>query len=91
MFSLGFTGFNSKDIPTEVVSAFLSAFSKLEQKVIMRFDPKYLPYKPTNVMAEEWIPQQEILGKITSKMIQKNFHNIFPNDSISYNNLTNLF
>ena len=29
----------------------------------MRFDPKYLPYKPKNVMAEEWIPQQEILGK----------------------------
>lgn len=28
----------------------------------MRFDPKYLPYKPNNVMAEEWIPQQEILG-----------------------------
>ena len=62
LFSLGFTGFDSKDIPTEVVSAFLSAFSKLRQRVIMRFDPNYLPYKPTNVLVEEWIPQQEILG-----------------------------
>ena len=63
LFSLGFTGFDSKDIPTAVVTAFLSAFSQLQQRVIMRFDPKYLPYKPKNVMAEEWIPQQEILGK----------------------------
>ena len=63
LFSLGFTGFDSKDIPTAVVTAFLSAFSQLQQRVIMRFDPKYLPYKPNNVMAEEWIPQQEILGK----------------------------
>ena len=79
LFSLGFTGFDSKDIPTDVVSAFLSAFSKLEQKVIMRFDPKYLPYKPTNVMAEEWIPQQEILGKINSNLIQKNLNYLILN------------
>merc|ERR1712224_854307 len=36
--------------------------SKLRQRVIMRFDPKYLPYKPNNVLVEEWIPQQEILA-----------------------------
>lgn len=62
LFSLGFTGFDSKDVPTEVVSSFLSAFGKVEQRVIMRFDPKYLPEVPDNVMAAEWIPQQEILG-----------------------------
>ena len=62
LFSLGFTGFDSKDIPKEVVAAFLSAFSKLKQRVIMRFDAKYLPYQPKNVLVEEWIPQQEILG-----------------------------
>lgn len=62
LFSLGFTGFDSKDVPTDVVSSFLSAFGKVEQRVIMRFDPKYLPEVPDNVMAAEWIPQQEILG-----------------------------
>ena len=28
----------------------------------MRFDATYLPYQPENVLVEEWIPQQEILG-----------------------------
>ena len=44
--------------------AFISAFARLEQKVVMRFDPKFLPFVPDNVMVANWVPQQEILGKL---------------------------
>jgi glucuronosyltransferase len=64
VFSLGFTGFEPKDIPAEVVAAFVKAFSRLEQKVIMRFDKEYIVGKPDNVMVTTWIPQQDLLGKI---------------------------
>ena len=63
MFSLGYTGFNAKDVPHQIVTAFVNAFAKLKQKVIMRFDANYLPYVPENVMVRDWIPQQDLLGK----------------------------
>ena len=62
LFSLGCTGFSAKDFPAEVTDAFISAFGRLEQKVIMRFDPKFLPNVPDNVMVSNWVPQQDILG-----------------------------
>ena len=62
LFSLGFTGFSSKDFPAETTLQFLQAFSKLSQRVIMRFDPDYLPFVPENVLVAKWVPQQSILG-----------------------------
>jgi glucuronosyltransferase len=47
-----------------VTQAFISAFARLEQKVIMRFDPKFLTNVPDNVMVVNWVPQQDILGLI---------------------------
>jgi hypothetical protein len=47
-----------------VTQAFISAFARLEQKVIMRFDPKFLTNVPDNVMVANWVPQQDILGLI---------------------------
>lgn len=69
LFSLGFTGFSSKDFPAETTVEFLKAFSKLSQRVIMRFDPEFLPFVPENVMVAKWVPQQSILGN------QIYFHN----------------
>ena len=62
LFSLGCTGFSAKDFPAEVTSSFVSAFAKLKQKVIMRFDPTLIPDVPDNVIVSNWVPQQEILG-----------------------------
>ncbi len=64
LFSLGYTGFSAKDVPVPIVLSFIDAFAKLKQKVIMRFDRKYLPYVPENVMVRDWIPQQDLLGKM---------------------------
>ena len=52
--SLGYTGFSAKDVPPQVVKALLDAFSALDQRVIMRFDPSFLPYIPSNVMVSNW-------------------------------------
>ena len=62
LFSLGYTGFSAKDIPKNVVHALVDAFSQLDQKVIMRFDPSAMPYIPKNVLVSNWIPQQDLLG-----------------------------
>lgn len=53
-YSLGYTGFSAKDVPPQVVKALLDAFSALDQRIIMRFDPSFLPYVPSNVMVSNW-------------------------------------
>ena len=60
---MGYTGFEPKDVPRRFLVAVLTAFSRLRQKVIMRFDEKYLPFKPDNVLVSGWVPQQDILGE----------------------------
>ena len=64
LFSLGFTGFQSKDIPVGVLESFVKVFAKLELTVIMRFQPgpDWVMEIPGNVHMMEWVPQQEILG-----------------------------
>ena len=71
MFSLGCTGFSAKDFPAEVTSSFVSAFAKLKQKVIMRFDPTLIPDVPDNVIVSNWVPQQEILGEAFSDSLAR--------------------
>merc|ERR1712200_102772 len=58
----GFTGFLPRDIPREVMDGFLYAFSRIPQRVIMRFDPEVLSYIPDNVMVVDWMPQLDLLG-----------------------------
>lgn len=67
VFSLGVT-FNAEDIPTGLVNAFLDAFSRLKQNVIMKVNKKLkLTTLPTNVKLVDWLPQQALLGsKFTS-------------------------
>eukprot|EP00090_Calanus_glacialis_P024879 TRINITY_DN38607_c0_g1_i1.p1 TRINITY_DN38607_c0_g1~~TRINITY_DN38607_c0_g1_i1.p1 ORF type:complete len:264 (-),score=82.07 TRINITY_DN38607_c0_g1_i1:122-913(-) len=61
LFSLGYTGFEPRDVPTAVVSAFIGAFGKLSQKVIMRFDAILVTNIPDNVLIVDWFPQHDLL------------------------------
>ncbi|XP_069186025.1 UDP-glucuronosyltransferase 2B1 isoform X2 [Procambarus clarkii] len=62
VFSLGFTGYEATSVPTRVMDAFLAAFSRLQQRVLLRFNPALLPYVPDNIMVVDWLPQHDVLG-----------------------------
>ncbi|XP_050705063.1 UDP-glucuronosyltransferase 1A8-like [Eriocheir sinensis] len=62
LFSLGYTGFEASAVPGEVMGAFLNAFARLQQRVLLRFNPALLPTTPDNVMVMDWLPQHDILG-----------------------------
>ena len=40
----------------------LTAFSKLKQRVIWKFEKEDLPNIPENVLISKWLPQSDILG-----------------------------
>ncbi len=65
LLSMGYTGFRADVVPPGIIKAFVTAFSKMKQRIIMRFDPSQLPFVPDNVMVMDWVPQQDILGKPT--------------------------
>ena len=62
LFSLGYTGVKPKHVPGFVVAAFIEAFAKLEQRVIMRFDPSLVEAVPENVLVVPWFPQHDLLA-----------------------------
>jgi glucuronosyltransferase len=62
LFSLGFTGFEPRDVPEGVVSSFMNAFASIDQRVIMRFDATLIPHVPKNVMIVDWFPQHDLLA-----------------------------
>jgi len=64
LFSLGYTGFEPRDVPTNVINSFIEAFSKLSQKVIMRFDASLVSNIPSNLLIVDWFPQHDLLGTI---------------------------
>jgi glucuronosyltransferase len=43
--------------------AFLSAFSKLNQRVLWKWESDNLPGQPNNVKIGKWLPQSDILGE----------------------------
>ena len=61
LFSLGYTG-KPKNVPGFLVAAFIEAFAKLEQRVIMRLDPTLVEVVPENVLVVPWFPQQDLLA-----------------------------
>ena len=63
LFSMGFI-FNPTIVPQERVEAFLSAFRKLPQRVIFKYDLNYnLSLKvPANVLLVPWVPPQAVLA-----------------------------
>lgn len=62
LFSLG-TNVNSADFASEKLSAILRVFSRLNQKVIWKWDGDEIPRnKSDNVLMEKWVPQDDILA-----------------------------
>ncbi|CAL4125592.1 unnamed protein product [Meganyctiphanes norvegica] len=60
LFSMGFI-FNSEVVPKSTIEAYMRAFGKLQQKVLMKFDGP-VDNVPSNVKMVQWLPQQDILG-----------------------------
>ena len=65
-FSMG-SNLKSSNMPEKTVNAFLSAFSKLKQKVIWKWEAESLPGQPANLKLAKWLPQSDILGKTLVK------------------------
>ncbi|XP_044262534.1 UDP-glycosyltransferase UGT5-like [Tribolium madens] len=66
-FSLG-SNIHSSQLPPEKRDAFLKTFSKLEQKVLWKWEEDVLPGQPPNVKLGKWLPQQDILAHPNVKL-----------------------
>ncbi|XP_037091663.1 UDP-glucuronosyltransferase 1A7-like [Pollicipes pollicipes] len=62
VFSLGMTGYDADTVPQELIEVFISAFSKLKQKVVMQMSTARVPNAPANVLLVDWLPQLDVLG-----------------------------
>uniref|UniRef100_A0A6A7G7R0 UDP-glucuronosyltransferase 2B33-like n=2 Tax=Hirondellea gigas TaxID=1518452 RepID=A0A6A7G7R0_9CRUS len=62
VFSFGLTGFDPRVVPKKFREGVLKALSRLDQKVVLQFDPTKLENIPDNVLAMESIPQQDLLA-----------------------------
>ena len=62
LFTMGFI-FDSRAVPKSMINRLLSAFERLPQKVIFKYDSK-VPglVVPSNVLVLPWVPQQAILA-----------------------------
>lgn len=54
--------------PVEKREAFVKAFSKLNVKVLWKYENDTLPNKPDNVMISPWVPQRDILAHPNIKL-----------------------
>ncbi|XP_066939205.1 UDP-glucuronosyltransferase 1A10-like [Macrobrachium rosenbergii] len=60
LFTMGIS-FNSKVVPSSLIDAFMRAFGRLEQRVLMKLEEEY-PHPPSNVKLVKWLPQQDVLA-----------------------------
>lgn len=60
-FSMG-SGLQSKDLPEETKNDILRAFSRVNCKVLWKFEDDTLSGVPQNVKLVKWAPQQDVLG-----------------------------
>ncbi|XP_049767656.1 UDP-glycosyltransferase UGT5-like [Schistocerca cancellata] len=60
-FSMG-SFVKSADFPQESIQAFLTAFSKLKQLVLWKWENNTIPGKPVNVHLGKWFPQSDLLA-----------------------------
>eukprot|EP00090_Calanus_glacialis_P014256 TRINITY_DN23000_c0_g1_i1.p1 TRINITY_DN23000_c0_g1~~TRINITY_DN23000_c0_g1_i1.p1 ORF type:complete len:522 (-),score=113.84 TRINITY_DN23000_c0_g1_i1:92-1657(-) len=62
LFTMGFI-FDPTSVPAETVSTFLSAFARLPQRVIFKYNSSEVAAAaPDNVLVLPWVPQQAILA-----------------------------
>ncbi|CAH1402289.1 unnamed protein product [Nezara viridula] len=54
--------YKTENMRPHELAAFMSAFGKLKQRVLMKADEDTLPGKPDNVKLAKWVPQASILG-----------------------------
>ncbi|CAG9803451.1 unnamed protein product [Chironomus riparius] len=60
-FSLG-SNFKSEQVSDEKIKTILSVFSKIPQRVIMKWDFDTIEEKSDNIMLGKWLPQDDILA-----------------------------
>ncbi|CAH1402291.1 unnamed protein product [Nezara viridula] len=54
--------YKTENMRPHELTAFMSAFGKLKQRVLMKVDEDTMPGKPDNVRLAKWVPQASILG-----------------------------
>lgn len=55
----------SETFSKEKRDAFLHVFSKIPQRVLWKWEADDLPGKSANIMTAKWMPQRDILGKLS--------------------------
>ncbi|CAB4066253.1 UGT [Lepeophtheirus salmonis] len=70
IFSLGFTGYSSDNVPLSFIRDLLHIIEKLEgYRLIMRFDKDVISSPlPENVLVLKWLPQQDLLAHSAVKL-----------------------
>lgn len=53
-------------MPKEITDTFIRVFSKLPQRLIWKWESDIPENLPENIMMSDWLPQQDLLGKIYS-------------------------
>jgi glucuronosyltransferase len=63
-------GSNAKTtvLPSEKIKILLKVFSKLKQRVIMKWETDSMEGKPDNVLIGKWLPQDDILAHKNVKL-----------------------
>ena len=69
-FSLG-SAMPGNKMPEKLRKMFISAFSRLPQRVLWKWETEKMDDLPQNVKLSKWLPQQDILG--ISFFPKKNF------------------
>jgi len=65
LFSLG-SIVQAKTMPPAYRQIFVNVFAKLKQRVIWKWEEETMEGLPPNVKLSKWLPQQDILGIISS-------------------------
>lgn len=66
-FSLG-SNAKTTYLPRSKIDILLSVFSKLKQRVVMKWESDELKGKPSNVLISKWIPQDDLLANSNVKL-----------------------
>lgn len=71
------TNVNLTDMPKSQRDVIMKTFTRLNERVIMKWEDDTLPGKPRNVMTAKWLPQNDILGKVVDNTVIVSIHYIY--------------